>query len=218
MGEHRASGTNHVVAGLRFAIDREGRLYRTGPGPYRVVRDIELRDIVFLTPQSGRAFALRVSTGDVHGSRRPEVAVLLRHMLSALADSRTQRDALMREIATKLPHRNDIVIRGRLLSLCRRAQEEPWHFPALVGTPALRSFHKELKALVDTSDTVANAGSDPFTSVPIGYAIAQLTTKAIGFGYTLATYFADRGKNYYEFYLRRIELELALRGIPASTL
>lgn len=159
-----------------------------------------------------------VTTTPPPGVNLPAVTPLLRAMLYVVVDTRAQRIALERAIAAQLADRNEIAIRAKLLSLCRQAAEKPWAFPALLDTPTCRRMYAELKPLVEGSDTIANAGSDPVSSLPIMAALAKLTTAAGAFGYGLMTYFGGKSKEYYEFYARRIATELALRGIPESAL
>lgn len=192
--------------------------YRTGPGPHRMVADAELRPIFYLTPQSGRSFMIEVTTTPPPGSATPIVTQLLRAMLYVAVDTRPQRAALEHDIAAKLGERNDIAIRAKLLSLCRQASEKPWAYPALLDTQTCRRMYAELKPYVDTSDKVANFGSDPVSSIPIGAVLTKLITAAGAFGFGLATYFGGKSKDYYDFYAKRIAMELALRGIPESTL
>lgn len=193
-------------------------MYLTGPGPHRIVHDNELRDIFFLAPQHGRAFLFSVTSSLPPGTDGLAVTALLRAMLYLRVANANQRAALGREIESKLLSHNDIAIRAKLLSLCRHAIEEPWAYPALYPTDALRRFYADLKPIASASDTVANAGADPVTNMGVSAALAKLLTTAAAFGWNLANYFGGKSKDYYEFYMQRIVIELSRRGIPATSL
>jgi len=193
-------------------------MYQTGPGPYRPVSDGELRSIFYLTPQTGRSFSLPVSTTPPPGTDQPQVTRLLRAMLYLRVEAPNQRDALYRAIEAGLPGRNNIAIKAALLSRCRQVIETPWAYPALHDTDSCKRMYNELKPIMEASDQVANAGSDPVSSMGIGAVLTKLLSSAAAFGYGLATYFGGKSKDYYDFYMRRISQELALRGVPESSL
>lgn len=177
-----------------------------------------MRDIFFLTPQHGRAFIFSVTTAPPPGTAQPIVTTLLRAMLYLRADTGAQRRDLQNEIEAKLSQSDNIAIRAKLLSLCQRGLEEPWAFPALYPTDALRRFYADLKPIAAVSDTVANAGADPVANMGVSAALAKMLTTAAAFGWNLANYFGGKSKDYYEFYLQRIALELSRRGVPPSSL
>lgn len=120
-------------------------------------------------------------------------------MLYVVADTRDQRAALEGDVTAKLSERNDIAIRAKLLSLCRQAAEKPWAYPALLDTPTCRRLYGDLKPYVDTSDKIANFGSDPVSSIPVGALLTKLITAAGAFGFGLATYFGGRSKDLLRF-------------------
>lgn len=187
-------------------------------GPYRNVGDGELRPIFYLTPQSGRSFMFNVTSTPPPGSDLPAVTALLRAMLYVRVDTRAERVALERDIGARLPNRNDIAIRAKLLSLCRQAADKPWGFPALIDTPTCRRIYAELKPLVNASDTITNTGSDPISAIAVGGVLRRVSGAAGVFGFGLMTYFSGKSKDCYDFYARRIASELTMRGIPESSL
>ena len=109
-------------------------------GPYRFVRDNELRDIFFLTPQTGTAFFLTVHTGSFAGAERPEVTPILREMLYLLTMTPAELATLRKRIQGDLASRDLIPIRAKLLSLCQRVFEDPEHFPALLDTSRCKPY------------------------------------------------------------------------------
>ncbi|WP_174278969.1 hypothetical protein [Sphingomonas bacterium] len=72
------------------------------PAPYRAVQDSELRDIFYLTPQTGTSFMFTIHTPDFPGSQAPNVLVLLREMLTVHDMSPAGREQLKRRIAQAL--------------------------------------------------------------------------------------------------------------------
>lgn len=193
-------------------------MYLTGPGPYRKVLDSELRDIFFLAPQEGRAFIFSVQSTPPPGTDSPIVTGLLRAMLYFRVDNSAQRVELQREIETKLAGHNNIAIRAKLVSICRQILAEPWAYPAAYPTDALRRFHADLKPIASASDTAANMGADPVANMAVSAALAKLLSSAAAFGWNLVNYFGGKSKDYYEFYLNRIVIELSRRGVPPVAL
>lgn len=190
-------------------------------GPYRYVHDTELRDIFYLTPQTGQAFMFTVHTQAFPGADSPGVTAALREMLTIHDMSPAQRTAFKRHIAQALPSREQIVIRAHLISIVDRVFEKPWTYPALLDTNTCRELWQQLNSVASESDTVASTGADPVFSKGIGAALVFLFKKTGAFitfatGYT--QYLAGKNKDYYAFYAKRISDELALRGVPPSTL
>lgn len=94
-------------------------------GPYRSVHDSELRDIFYLTPQSGRAFMFTVHTQAFPGAASPTVTAILREMLSLHDMSPPQRVQFKRHIAEALPGREQIVIRAHLVNIVAEYRKDP---------------------------------------------------------------------------------------------
>ena len=192
------------------------------PGPYRTVADAELRDIFFLTPQSGQALMISVKTGPFPGSTNPAVTPLLREMLYLLVMKPAELVALRRRIEHDLAGRDAIPIRAKLLSLVVHVFDEPWAFPALLDTPRCRAAYKELGGIANVSGKVSNLGTDPVSDLGVAAGLKKLFGTALtgmaAFGVSLTHYFGGRSQAYYSFYAKRISDELALRGIPPSSL
>jgi hypothetical protein len=144
----------------------------------------------------------------------------------------SQEQQLRREIPERLKERNDIAIRAKLLSLTTQIREKPWTFPACLPEKLCRQFYQELKGIADRSEMAADFMADP-ASPAVGAGGVTLLQKRAGplsagsiakastmglFAISLTNFFAGKSKDYYEFYTRRISDELALRGIPPSTL
>lgn len=121
-------------------------------------------------------------------------------------------------MAAELSGRNDIAIRAALLTRCQQVIEKPWAYPASLDTKTCRKAYLKLQPYVSASDSVANTASDPWSSALIGGVLTKLLGASVAFGYGLVTYYGGKSKDYYEFYARRIASELALRGIPESSL
>ncbi len=208
---------------------------RNGSGPYRRVSDRELRSIFYLIPQSGKSAwfvpSLLSTTMPPPGTDNPIVTEFLRAMLYVQALP-SQEQQLRREIPRRLTDRNDIAIRAKLLSLTTQIREKPWAFPACLPEKLCRQFYKELKKIVDTSEIAADFMSDPFSSSGASGASAAIANRAKNFSagafakgsamgmfaIGLTNFFGGKSKDYYEFYTKRISDELALRGIPPSSL
>lgn len=201
------------------------------PGPFRFVSDGELRDIFYLTPQSGTAFMLRVGTGPFPHANEPIVTPILREMLYLFQLRPGERLELRKRIEAAFADREHIPIRAKLLSLIGRVQQEPWAFPALLDTKMCRELYTKLNGVAGASDTVASLGSDPvsdlgiaavlkkiFDNVPGSAAVKAGAAGMAAFGVALTRYFAGKSKDYYAFYTKRISDELALRGVPPSSL
>lgn len=191
-------------------------MVKTGPGPYRVVSDGELRHIFYLAPASGDAFMFSVTTRPPPGTDKPIVTRLLRAMLYALVISSAERRALAQEIERSLHDRNDIAIKAKLLSLLEQVVDKPWAFPALMDTARCRRHYADIKGVADASDIPAKVGADPVSGLGIGALLKKLPHIAFGLG--LTNYFGGKSKDYYDFYARKIASELALRGIAPDTL
>ncbi|WP_156347719.1 MULTISPECIES: hypothetical protein [unclassified Sphingomonas] len=208
---------------------------QTGLGPYRRVRDGELRSIFYLTQQTGKSAwfvpAWLSTARPPPGTDSHVVTDLLRNMLYVHALP-SQEQQLRREISRRLKERNDIAIRAKLLSLTTQIREKPWAFPACLPERLCRQFYQELKKIVDTSEFAADFMSDPFSSSGASGASTALVNRAKSlsagkfargtamgmFAIGLTNFFAGKSKDYYEFYTKRISDELALRGIPPSSL
>jgi hypothetical protein len=116
--------------------------------------------------------------------------------------------------------------------LIGQVREKPWAFPACIDTQLCRQFYKELKPIVDASESAADFMGDPVSPPAAGAASAAIASRvgpataaniAKGFGIgsfavSLTNFFAGKSKDYYEYYMKRISDELALRGIPPSSL
>lgn len=207
----------------------------TGNGPYRRVRDAELRDIFYLTPQTGKSFwfvpSAMSTTAPPPGTEKPSVTELLRALLYLHA-SPAQPAELRRAIETRLTDRNDIAIRAKLLSLTTQVREKPWAYPACLSEPMCRRFYSQLKSIAGASEAAADTLGDPFSSTAAGGGTSYVTSKlpaatrgsaAKGFGIgffamQLVNFFGGKSKDYHEFYMKRISDELALRGIPPNSL
>lgn len=208
---------------------------QTGTGPYRQVSDDELRGIFYLVPQTGKSFwfvpSIFSTTRPPPGTEKPVVTELLRAMLYAYTNP-TQAGELRSAIAARLPDRNDIVIRAKLLSLLGQIREKPWAYPACLETRLCRQFYNQLKPIAGVSETAAETLGDPFSGAAAGGGASHFTSKlpqatradaavAFGMGFfaiQLINFFGGKSKDYYEFYMKRISDELALRGIPPSSL
>ncbi|RYF12458.1 MAG: hypothetical protein EOO77_17385 [Oxalobacteraceae bacterium] len=190
-------------------------------GLYRNVRDEELRDIFYLTPQKGSAFMLEIQTGAFHGSNRPGVTALLRDMLGLMKMTFPQRTALRQKIARTLAAREDIAVKAKLVSLTTMIPQRPWAFPALLDTPTCRGLYTEMNKIAGYADTPASGLADPVSEFGIAAAISKIF-RAFGtvvtFGVDLTRYLGGKTKDYYAFYAKRISDELALRGIAPSSL
>ncbi|WP_125660891.1 hypothetical protein [Sphingomonas sp. 2R-10] len=197
--------------------------------------DEELRSIFYLTPQSGKSAwfvpSWLSSTRPPPGAGSPIVTGLLRTMLYVHALPSCEQQ-LRREIPRRLKDRNDVAIRAKLLSLTTQIRERPWAFPACLPEKLCRQFHTELKKIVDASEVAADFMSDPFSSsgasgasTAIANRAGNLSTGSVAKGFSmgmfaigLTNFFGGKSKDYYEFYTKRISDELALRGIPPSSL
>lgn len=189
--------------------------------PYRNVQDSELRDIFYLTPQTGTSFMFTVHTPDFPGSESPAVTPILRDMLTVHDMSSPQREQLKRHIAQTLSGRDQIPIQAHLISLVDRAVEEPWAFPVMLDTPTCRELWHEFNSVATGSNTVASTGADPVSSKGIGAALVAIFKKTgalITFSVGYAQYIFGKNRDYYAFHAKRISDELALRGIPPSSL
>lgn len=192
-------------------------------GPYRPVRDGELRDIFYLTPQSGRTFLLPtpVSVGAFPGSNDPRVTPMLREMLGLYGFNYGQRVRLKARIAQTLSEREVIPIRAHLISLVDRVFEKPWAFPALLDTATCRALYQKFNEVSGAADTIASTAADPIAQRGLDMGVTAILKK-VG-GMIMATlnwtqYLGGKTKDYYGFYANGISDELALRGIPPSSL
>jgi hypothetical protein len=192
-------------------------------GPYRLVKDGELRDIFYLTPQTGRTFIypFPVTTGHFHGSQDARVTPIPREMLGLYGYTPAQGVALKGRIAAALPDREAIVIRAKLISLVDHVFEKPWAFPALLATPTCRKLFRELNATAGVADHVASTGADPATQTGLGALLTHFLKKAgavAALSVIWTQYLSGKTKDYYAFYAKRVSDELALRGIAPSSL
>lgn len=208
---------------------------RTGSGPYRAVADAELRSIFYLVSTTAKSFwfipNFLTTTTPPPGTDKPAVTQLLRALLYVHAVP-SQANELRQIIEKQLADRNDIAIRAKLLSLIGQIREKPWAFPACVATPLCRQFYARLKPIMETSEMAADFMGDPFTTAAAPGAASAVAAKtgtvtagriiggaAMGGSIlSLTNFFAGKSKDYYEFYMKRISDELALRGIPPSSL
>lgn len=205
------------------------------PGPYRQVRDSELRSIFFLIPMVGKSFwfvpSFMMTTTPPPGTDKPIVTQILREMLYVLATP-SITEQLHATITRELSHRDDIAIKAKLLSLIGQIRKKPWAFPACLGTRHCRNFYHQLKSIVDASGVAADFMGDPFsTSAATGGASAAaararpVTGANIiggaaygGMLISMTNFFASKSEGYYEAYMKGISDELALRGISPSSL
>lgn len=203
------------------------------PGPYRFVSDSELRDIFYLTPQKGTTVMapFNITTPNFPHSTDPAVMSLLRELLYLFKMSVAERLQLRKRIETILNDREHIPIRAKLISLMSRIREQPWAYPALLDTKMCKELYAKLNQVAEVSDTVATVGSDPVSDIGVGAglrkifmsvqgsaAVKSVTAGMAAFAVSLTRFFGGKSKDYYAFYARRISNELALRGIPPSTL
>ena len=135
-------------------------------------------------------------------------------------------------IERELQDRNDTAIKAKLLFLLTQIKEKPRAFPACVSTGLNKKFYKELAPIADISDKGANFIGDPMSTSGLSGGSAYVASKTGpatagrivggaaygGMVASLLNFFSGKSKDYYEFYMKRISDELALRGIPASSL
>jgi hypothetical protein len=191
-------------------------MYRTGAGPYRKVADSELRYSFHLGPQTAKVFALKINYPPFAGSESPLVTPFLRALLYIMLDTASQRQELRREINAKLDDRNFIPIRAKLLSLIDNIPRKPWDFPPCLSTEDCKRYWKEMSKVATVSGIPSDRTGDAVTGMGVSYLLRNLPQLA--WGGALLNQFTGQSKDYYDFYARRLQDELALRGIPPSTL
>ncbi len=99
--------------------------------------------------------------------------------------------------------------------------EEPWAFPVMLDTPTCCELWHTFNAVANGSDRVASTGADPVSSKGIGAALIAIFKKTgalITFSLSYAQYIFGKNRDYYAYHARRIADELALRGVPPSSL
>lgn len=197
---------------------------RTGIGPYRHVQDEELRSIFFIDQQEGSFnFIIKVKTAKLKESDPVEITKILRAMLYCHQSSMAEITNMRHVIARATPTVDDIPLRGRLFSVLTQLQQKPWAFPACISTNECRKYYKEMDIYFNGSAFSSEILADPGTSTGAGFGVAYLAKKfslaAASLGLSAVqflNFFGGKSKDYYDFYMRRIENELALRGIPKS--
>lgn len=124
---------------------------RSGAGPYRRVSDAELRDIFYLTPQTGKSFMFSITTRPVPGVNHPAVIPLLRALLYIRTASVKDRAAFVKSAERILSDRQLIAIRAKIISLSRDVFEKPFAYPACLSTPENKTYWRELSKIADLS-------------------------------------------------------------------
>ncbi|MBB3878936.1 hypothetical protein [Sphingomonas pseudosanguinis] len=108
-----------------------------------------------------------------------------------------------------------IAIRAKIISLSRDVFEKPFAYHACLSTPENKTHWRELSKIAGLSAIPGDRTGDAVAGV--GVAARLKNHPALAFGAALLNQFSGQSKDYYSFYAGRILNELALRGIPASS-
>jgi len=127
-----------------------------------------------------------------------------------------QRQELAKEIEKRLADRAMIPIRAKLLSLIRDVAATPWAYPACITTEECKTYWREMNKIAGWSAIPSDRTGDAVSGLGLSALLKRLPQMA--FGSALLNQFGGQSKDYYDSYARRLSDELALRGVPPSTL